>query len=329
MPLTSLLQAFKTKKPKSDKSLRIGLIGAGRMGQFHAKLLAQNPQANFSAIVEADASRGQSLAKKFKTEYLKSPAELLGKVDAAIIATPTPTHHKIGMQLLEGGIACLIEKPIASTLGEAEDLIRASERSNRVLQIGHVERFNPAVIEAARHIKSPRFIEVSRLGPYDPRVADIGVVLDLMIHDLDMVLFLVGAEVTRVEAFGARVLSQHEDIAKVRLHFANGCIADLSASRVSLERYRRIRIFQRDSYLSLDYADRKLKIYKKKAAVVKSLTDIQILNPKLAKQDPLTLEIDHFIDCVLEGRSPRVSGKHGKDALQLAKEVLGHLKIDG
>ena len=158
-----------------------------------------------------------------------------------------------------------------------------------ILQVGHIERFNPAVIEAARHIDHPQFIEVNRLGPYDPRVADVGVVLDLMIHDLDIVLFLVGEQVTRVEAFGARVLSNHEDIAKVRLHFAGGCVADFSASRISLKKYRRIRIFQKNAYLSLDYAAPQLKVYRKKSDVVKSLSDITILTrPKLSKKDPLS-----------------------------------------
>lgn len=193
--------------------------------------------------------------------------------------------------------------------------------------MGHIERFNPAVIEAAKHIENPQFIEVNRLGPYDPRVADIGVVMDLMIHDLDIVLFLVGQDVTRVEAFGAKVLSNHEDIAKVRLHFSGGCIADLSASRISIKKYRKIRIFQKNAYLSLDYAAPQLQVYKKKSDMVKSLSDISILKPRLAKNDPLALEQEHFFDCIREKRRPLVSGEHGRDALKLAQEVLKQLKI--
>src|SRR6185295_7913076 len=198
-------------------------------------------------------------------------------------------------RFLEAGVSCLIEKPLASSLEEAEALISLATSKNCVLQVGHIERFNPAVIEAARHIDHPQFIEVNRLGPYDPRVADVGVVMDLMIHDLDIVLFLVGEPVTRVEAFGAKVLSKHEDIAKVRLHFAGGCIADLSASRISLKKYRRIRIFQKNAYLSLDYAAPQLKVYRKKGEVVKGLSDIQVLTPKLSKKDPLALEHADFI----------------------------------
>jgi predicted dehydrogenase len=206
-------------------------------------------------------------------------------------------------------------------------LISAAKASGAILQVGHIERFNPAVMEAARHIDHPQFIEVNRLGPYDPRVAEVGVILDLMIHDLDIVLFLVGEEVTRVEAFGAKVLSNHEDIAKVRLHFAGGCIADLSASRISIKKYRKIRIFQKNAYLTLDYAAPALQIYKKKGDVVKSLTDIQILKPRLPKIDPLAREQEHFLECVREGKTPLVSGQHGRDAIELAHEVLAKLTI--
>jgi predicted dehydrogenase len=297
------------------------------MGSYHAKHLSRNPYAELVGIVDAAASRSQASARAARTQAFTDLSQVIGTIDAAVIATPTPTHHAIGKTLLEAGVSCLIEKPLAAHLHEAEELIELAKKKGKVLQVGHIERFNPAVTEAAKHIRAPQFIEVNRLGPYDPRVADIGVVLDLMIHDLDIVQFLVGEPVVRVEAFGAKVLSNHEDIAKVRLHFANGCIADLSASRVSLTRYRRIRIFQKDAYLSLDYAAPALKVYRKKNPVVKSLRDIQVLNPKLPKQDALALEIDHFLTCVREGKDPLVTGVHGRDALQLAGEVLRNLKV--
>ncbi len=328
MPLTSLLQAFTFKKPRaSAQKIRVGLIGAGRMGQYHARHLAQNPQATLTGIVDTDTGRAQSLARHSRTQAFFHTSDLLGRVDAVVIATPTPTHFSLGKMFLEAGIPCLIEKPLTATIEEAEELLALSERKRCVLQVGHIERFNPAVIEAARHIDHPQFIEVNRLGPYDPRVANIGVVMDLMIHDLDIVLFLAADAVTRVEAFGAKVLSHHEDIAKVRLHFAGGCIADLSASRISLKKYRRIRIFQKNAYLSLDYAAPKLQVYRKKAEVVKSLSDISILTPKLSKKDPLALELDHFIGCVQGGRTPAVSGREGTSALALAREILENLKI--
>ncbi len=328
MPLDSLLRVFHSKNGKTPVSrLRVAVIGAGRMGQFHLKHLSRNPGATVAGIVDTHAGRAQELAKKYKTVAHASAESLIGQIDAAVLATPTPTHYDIGCTLLEAGISCLIEKPLASNPQEADTLIQLAAAKKSVLQVGHIERFNPAVIEAARHIEHPQFIEVNRLGPYDPRVADVGVVLDLMIHDLDIVLFLVNEPVKRVEAFGAKVLSTHEDIAKVRLHFEGGCVADLSASRISLKKYRRIRIFQKNAYLSLDYAAPELKVYRKKSEVVKSLSDIQVLTPKLAKKDPLALELDHFLLCVRDKRVPLVSGKHGRDALQLVQDVLQQLKV--
>lgn len=327
MPLNSLLRVFSSKPTEPISRIKVGLVGAGRMGQLHAKKLSQNQAVELIGIADADAKRAQASAKNFKTSAYPNPEALIPHVQAVIIATPTPTHFALGKLFLESNVSCLIEKPLASNTAEAEELIRLADRHHCTLQVGHIERFNPAVIAAAEHIHAPQFIEVNRLGPYDPRVADIGVVMDLMIHDLDIVLFLVGEPVTRVEAFGAKVLSNHEDIAKVRLHFKNGCIADLSASRISMEKYRRIRIFQKNSYLSLDYAAPHLKIYRKKGETVKSLRDIEILKPKLASQDPLTLEHQHFLECVREGKTPLVSGKHGRDALELAREVLNNLQI--
>ncbi len=297
------------------------------MGQYHAKTLSRFPDVELVGILDAEPTRAASLAKKFRTRPAYSLQALLPTIEAAIIATPTPTHFQLTRDCLTAGVHCLVEKPLSNTIEEAEQLIALASPGGKVLQVGHIERFNPAVIEASHHIQLPQFIEVNRLGPFDPRVAHIGVVMDLMIHDLDIVLFLVGEPVTRVEAFGAKVLSQHEDIAKVRLHFKNGCIADLSASRISLERYRRIRIFQKNSYLSLDYAKPNLKIYKKKTDTVKSFSDIEILKPKLSRQQPLAMELEHFLQCVREGKTPLVSGQHGRDALELAKEVLDHLHI--
>jgi predicted dehydrogenase len=327
MPLSSVLRAFKKRPAEAVRKIRIGLVGAGRMGQLHARLLSQNPGAEFIGIADPDAARGTALAKKARVQAFTQASDLLGQVEAAVIAVPTPSHFSIGKLFLDAGVHCLIEKPLAANLDEAEELIRCADRKKAVLQVGHIERFNPAVMEASKFIKDPQFIEVNRLGPYDPRVSGIGVVMDLMIHDLDIVLFLVGSPVTRVESFGAKVLSDYEDIAKVRLHFANGCIADLSASRISLKKYRFIRIFQKNAYLSLDYAEPHLKVYRKKNATIRNLTDIEIIKPKLSRQEPISLEIDHFLECVREGKTPLVSGKHGRDALELASEVLNNLRI--
>jgi predicted dehydrogenase len=228
---------------------------------------------------------------------------------------------------MEAGINCLVEKPFTSTVDEAQELISLSIDKKLVLQVGHIERFNPAVIAAVPFINKPKFIEVNRLGPYDPRTSHIGVVLDLMIHDLDILLALVNDKVVSLEAFGAKVLSDHEDIVKVRLKFANGCVADVSASRVSLEKYRKIRIFQNDSYISVDYANKSLKIYKKKTDIVKSFSDIEIIKPKLKNEEMLFKELDHFLSCISEGKKAQVTGEHGRDALELAHEILKNLKV--
>ncbi len=328
MPLSSLLQAFKSKdKHPEIGRLRVAVLGAGRMGQFHLKHLARSKAAALIGVLDANPEQARLAARKFRTEAFTDSARLRGLLDAVIVATPTPSHYEVARQFLGQGVSCLIEKPLASTVEEAEALIQLAAQNQCVLQVGHIERFNPAVMEAVKHIDHPQFIEVNRLGPFDPRVAEIGVVLDLMIHDLDIVLFLVNRPVRRVEAFGAKVLSRHEDIAKVRIHFEGGCIADLSASRISLKKYRRIRVFQHNAYLSLDYALPELKVYRKKSELVRSLSDVQVITPRLPKHDPLGLEISHFLECVKEKRPPLVAGEHGRDALQLAQEILKQLRV--
>lgn len=328
MPLKSLLQGFNSKPvtPKAG-ALRIAVLGCGRMGQFHLRHIVQNANARLVGLFDSSTHHAESVARRFRTIATVRPDDLLESCDAVIIATPTPTHFEIAKPFLERGVSCLIEKPLTASVDEAEALIRLASESRAVLQVGHIERFNPAVIAAAEHIDRPQFIEVNRLGPYDPRVSHIGVILDLMIHDLDIVLYLVGKPVTRVEAFGAKVLSNHEDIAKVRLHFEGGCVADLSASRISIKKYRKIRIFQHNAYLSLDYAAPELQVFRKKGDVVKSLFDVQRLKPRLAKNDPLALELDHFLKCVRDKNRPVVSGEDGRDALVLAQEILKQLKV--
>lgn len=329
MTLASLLKAFGLKRAPTYTGPRvpIAVIGAGRMGRFHARHLAAIPQARLVGIVDADASRATVTAEPLGVSAAATIDELPETPQAAVIAVPTSLHAAIAEPLLRRGIHCLIEKPLAHTLEEADRLIEAARQGSATLQVGHIERFNPAVMAAVQEIRQPQFIEVNRLGPYDPRVADVGVVLDLMIHDLDIVLFLVGSPVKRVEAFGAKVLSAHEDIAKVRLHFEGGCVADLSASRISMEKYRRIRVFQPDAYISLDYANSSLKMYRKKSPVVKSLLDIQRLAPALERRDPLAAELTHFLDCVMAKKRPYVTGEHGRAAMALAQDVLASIQL--
>ncbi|MBI2118172.1 MAG: Gfo/Idh/MocA family oxidoreductase [Elusimicrobia bacterium] len=307
--------------------LPIAVIGVGHLGQHHARLLSQIKNSALLGVVDIDEKRAQKIAKSIQTQAYREIDPILNTIKAAVISVPTPLHYELGKKCLENGIHCLLEKPLCQSVEEAEKLIKIAVQKNLVLQVGHVERFNPAVLAAQKFIQTPKFIEVNRLGTYDPRVSHIGVVLDLMIHDLDIVLSLVQSEVKNLEAFGAKVLTEHEDIVKCRLRFENGCIVDLSASRISLEQYRKIRIFQPDSYISIDYAHKDLKVYRKKTPIVKNFSDIEILKPSLTKEEPLKLELEHFLECIQEGKKPLVSGEHGRDALELGLEILEQLHL--
>jgi predicted dehydrogenase len=310
-------------------SIRTAVIGVGSLGQHHARILGQHSSSKLEFVVDADAKRAEKIAKANKTNYLADFNELMGKIDAVVISVPTPYHYQIAKPLLQSGIHCLVEKPFTLNVTEAEKLIEIAKSKNLVLQVGHVERFNPAIIAAAPFIKSPKFIEVNRLGPYDPRISHIGVVLDLMIHDLDILFYLIKDEVVSLEAHGAKVLSDTEDIAKVRLRYANGCVADVSASRVSMDKYRKIRIFQPDSYVSIDYAGKSLKVYTKKEGKEKiaSLFDIDVKKPKLPQNEPLFYELDNFLGNIREGKKPTVSGEQGRDAVELALNILKNIQL--
>jgi predicted dehydrogenase len=307
--------------------IRTAVIGVGSLGQHHARILTQHPNSNLIAVSDLDEKKGDKISRLHNTSYLKDYKALVGKIDAAVISVPTPFHFEVSKYLLDNGIHCLVEKPFTSTVAEAQELISIAMNANLVLQVGHIERFNPAVIAAIPYVTNPKFIEVNRLGPYDPRTSHIGVVLDLMIHDLDILLALVKDRVVSLEAYGAKVLSEHEDIVKVRLKFERGCVADVSASRVSLEKYRKIRIFMPDTYISVDYAGKSLKIYRKKTPVVKSLGDIEVIKPKLKDEEMLYKELDHFLSCVREGKKTSVPGEHGRDALELAHEILKNIQF--
>lgn len=307
--------------------MKLAVVGAGHLGQHHVKHLAKMPGVQFIGLYDANPHQADKIAAAHKVAVLDSLEQVKNSVEAVTIAVPTPAHFEVAKYFLSNGIHCLVEKPLTTTVEEAEELIELAQRNGLILQVGHIERFNPAVAEMAKHVKAPVFIEVNRLGPYDPRVSHVGVVLDLMIHDLDILLSLVKKPVVRLEAIGGKVISDHEDIVKATLFFEGGCRADLSASRVTLKKYRKIRVFQPDAYLSLDYADRSLKIFKKKGPVFKSLLDIQMLRPRLQKVDPLERELAHFVDCVKNGQPPLVSGEHGRNALELALEILNQMSI--
>ncbi|MFI5347124.1 MAG: Gfo/Idh/MocA family oxidoreductase [Elusimicrobiota bacterium] len=309
-----------------SSKIRVAVVGAGKMGTYHAKLLGKTPDVELVGVCDTNVWKAQLAAWQSNSVAVRDYKDVLGRVDAVIVAVPTPMHHEVGMAALSAGAHVLIEKPLASTVDEAKELLALSQEKQLVLQVGHIERFNPAVLEAVRHIRDPRYITIERLGPYDPRMSHIGVVMDLMIHDLDILLTLVGSEVESLEALGANLLSGHEDIANVRVRFKTGCVADLTASRISLGKSRKLRAFQKDSYISLDYGAGSLKIYKKKAPVIKSLKDVEILNPKLTSVDPLKNEHNHFLDCIRHNRKPWPSGERGVEALKLALQISEELE---
>ncbi len=309
-----------------SSKMRLAVVGAGKMGTYHSKLLGKTSGVDLVGVCDTNVWKAQLAAWQSNTVAIRDYRDILGRVDAVVISVPTPLHFEVGKAALEAGAHVLIEKPLASSVEEAKELLALSENKKLVLQVGHIERFNPAVLEAVKHIRDPRYITVERLGPYDPRTAHIGVVMDLMIHDLDILLTLVGSEVESLEALGANLLSGYEDIANVRVRFKTGCVADLTASRISLAKSRKLRVFQKDSYISLDYGRGSLKVYKKKSPVIKSLADVQILTPKLTSVDPLKNEHLHFLDCIRHNRKPWPSGERGVEALKLALQITDELQ---
>lgn len=310
----------------SSSKVKVAVIGAGLMGTRHARVLSKIPEFELVAVADLNLWRAQLAAWKANTTPLRDYHDVFSRAEAVVIAVPTPLHFQVGIEALEKGLHCLIEKPLAASLDEARKLLALSQEKGLVLQVGHIERFNPAVIEAVKHVRDPRFITVERLGPYDPRMSHIGVVLDLMIHDLDILLTLVGSEVESIEAVGAHILSGQEDIANVRVRFKTGCIADLTASRVSLAKSRKLRLFQKECYISLDYGASDLKIYRKKSATIKSLKDVEILRPKLSSIEPLKSEHLHWLDCMNHHRKPWPSAERGIEALKLAFQVSEELE---
>ena len=310
----------------ASRKIRVGVVGVGKMGIHHARILSRLPNAELVGVADIHLWRGHIAAWRHRTLAFRNPQDLLSRVEAVVVATPTPSHAEIGLQALERGIHCLIEKPLASNLEQAEKLVRRAEQKGVVLQVGHVERFNPAILQAIPMVRQPRFIVVERLGPYDPRVNHISVVLDLMIHDLDILLALVPAQVRDLEAVGACLLSEQEDIANARIRFDSGCVADVTASRISLEKSRKIRIFQEDSYLSIDYLNASLKICRKKSSQVKSLKDISVEYIHLPKSEPLQAQLEHFLHCIEHRQEPLVSGESGMKALNMGLEVLQRLQ---
>lgn len=324
------------------RKLRMAVIGAGRLGSFHAQKLAAREDVQVVAVVDPAAEQRSRVAAACGAEPLPHHQELLGRIDAAVVATPTRLHFSVGMDLLQAGIPCLIEKPLASCLAEADQLVALARQKGLVLQVGHIERFNPAFEAALPVVRNPKYIEAVRASPYTFRSTDVGVVLDLMIHDIELVLALTHASVRRVEALGLSVLGGQEDVANARIEFTSGCVASLSACRVGYEPVRRMHIWAPAGFASIDFAARHTRLVRPSPEVLQrrlrldhvAPEEIEAWKTRLAEEhlpceqiqfervDALALEVEDFITSIRHGRSPRVSGQQGRDALAVAEMVL-------
>ncbi|MBI5167579.1 MAG: Gfo/Idh/MocA family oxidoreductase [candidate division NC10 bacterium] len=307
-----------------DRVIRVGVVGVGHLGQHHARIYSEMEGVELVGVADTDSQRLREIISQFKTTPFPDHRELFGKVDAVSVAVPTTFHYRVAKEFLDRGVDVLVEKPIAETVAEADDLLRAAQRRDRILQVGHIERFNGAVQVLSRLVEEPRFIECHRLGPFAARGTDVDVVLDLMIHDIDIILSLVNSPVKQVNAVGVPVISEQVDIANARIQFESGCVANVTASRVSAERLRKIRIFQKDTYISLDYAHQEVVLYRRIPPEYGGSRLPQIVKEEVPveKREPLRAELVSFIDCVRTRRPPLVSGKEGRQALAVAAEII-------
>jgi predicted dehydrogenase len=301
--------------------LRLAVIGVGHLGRHHARILSALPGVRLAYVADIDEEKRYAVASATGATPVARAEELLGAVDAVTVAVPTEAHLEVARPFLDAGIGVLVEKPMTRSLAEADALIEAARRGGATLGVGHTERHNPAVVAARSVVSDPRFIEVHRLGTFSARSLDIDVVFDLMIHDLDVVLSLVGEEVAGIEAVGVPVLTPRVDIANARLRFANGCIANVTASRISRDRVRKLRFFQRDTYVSIDYAAPELEVWRL-TRVPGALPTIGGGKVDIQKDEPLRAELGDFVDAVREGRAPLVSGEDGRRALALAQRIV-------
>jgi predicted dehydrogenase len=303
--------------------IRVAVVGAGEFGRNHARVYREMESVEFVGIYDADGAKASAAANEFHTHAFANLADLQNKADAVSVAVPTVAHASVGCQLMALGLDVLIEKPLASNLAEADDLLAAAEKHHRILQVGHVERFNPAVVAVEPIVNRPLFFEVHRLGVFTPRSLDIDVVYDLMIHDLDILLALVKEPVTEVKAVGIPVLTDKVDIAHARLEFQGGAVANVTASRVSTERVRKMRFFQQHEYISLDYARRDaLRVGVKRPGPQPEFAFEKLTAPAT---EPLRAELDAFVSAVKTRRPPATSGLAGRAALALASEVMASI----
>ena len=300
------------------------VVGVGYLGKFHAEKYAASPKANLVAVVDSDEKRAREIGTALGAEVLTDYRGLFGRVQCVSVAVPTRFHFQVARELIEAGIDVLVEKPLTPDIAEARQLVAAAKAKDVILQVGHLERFNPAIRRLEGVIREPKFVECHRLAPFVDRGTDVDVVLDLMIHDIDIISSLVRSPVERVEAVGVPVLTDKPDIANARIKFADGCIANVTSSRVSIKRERKIRFFQPDAYISIDYDQRRAQIYHKPAPGAGWL-DIRAENIEIKEGDALADEIDSFLDCVRTRTLPLVGGAEGLRALEIASLISAQL----
>ncbi|MFN0086430.1 MAG: Gfo/Idh/MocA family oxidoreductase [Blastocatellia bacterium] len=310
----------------TDK-LTTAVIGVGHLGQAHARIHASIEGADLVAVCDTNEAQGRTIAERHATRFVRDYREILDSVEAVSIATPTVSHCEITCACLEAGVHVLVEKPISRTLDEADLMIRLADEKGLVLQVGHIERFNPAFLALQKEIHHPLFFEAHRMGVFSPRSLDIDVVMDLMVHELDIISALVRSEVVKLEAVGIPILTPKVDLANARLEFANGCIANITASRVSGERLRKLRVFQPHEYYSLDYAEQQVGMARlTPAQPAGSPPRIVAGGLEIEKREPLLAEIEAFLSAVRSRTAPAVTGSDGRRALALAIEALARIK---
>ncbi len=312
---------------QSKKNLRVGVVGVGYLGKFHTEKYARMAAVVLVGVVDINTTLDEQVANQFGTKAFADHRDLIGKVDAVSIVVPTPEHISVSRDFLENDIDVLIEKPMTVTLEEADELIRFSESRGLIVQVGHLERFNPAVVALKNIVNRPMFIESHRLSIYNDRGTDVSVVLDLMIHDIDIILNFVRSDLHSIHAAGIAVVSEHVDIANARLEFSNGCVANVTASRVSTKNERKIRLFQRDAYISVDFANRGITIISQDGSDDSSLIpgmNIKQLNFK--EGDALEDELASFVNAVTRHESPEVTAQMGRDALKIALNIMDQIK---
>jgi predicted dehydrogenase len=306
--------------PETHRVVRVGVVGVGALGQHHARVYADLPGAKLAGVHDLDPARAAEVAARHGCLGFAGTDELIAAVDALSVAVPTVDHHRVARAALEAGRHVLLEKPMTATLSEADDLIALSRERGLVFQVGHIERFNPAVEVLRANVARPRFVEVHRLGSFSPRSLDVDVVLDLMIHDLDIVLSIDGTEAVQVDAVGVPVLTPRVDIANARLRFASGLIANLTASRVSAERVRKFRVFAPQTYISVDFAAREAQVYRLVEA--SGRPEISVQRTAAPEVEPLRRQLESFVDSVRRGAPAAVPGEDGRRALALALTIL-------